>query len=247
MSQPCICDDSRYRYVLSQREDRLEFNAAKKRCASNGGTLLAQNVNRDTYTLLNRCCRNQHFYWIGLLSNDKCLNNNRGERYHWIGTKTCHNEPLLRLPVPSSNNCQAVTLSIKTSNQEIPTPQVQDCTTRQHYICQYKKSMTTSSTDSRATSKSPVIIPKTTTNPTLNNRTSTAFVNSDSTRIELLFGILGGCALFLLLLIILYCRYSKNCRLSQLKRLGKKKSKHSIKSARSNTSEMQVQNQVYFK
>ena len=247
MSQPCICDDSRYRYVLSQREDRLEFSAAERRCASNGGTLLAKNVNRNTYTFLNRCCRNQHFYWIGLLSNHTCLNNNRGQRYHWIGTKICHNEPLLRLPVPSSNNCQAVTLSIKTFNQEIPTSQVQDCITRQHYICQYKKSMSTSPINTRATLKSPVIIPKTTTNPTLNNRNSTAFVNSDSTRVELLFGILGGCALFLLLLIILYCRYSKKCKSSQLKRLGKKKSKDSIKSARSNTFEMQVQNQVHFK
>ena len=133
--EDCLeCKKGRYSYSFSKNPK--DFNGANKACLE-GGEDLVKNIDRETYKLLNNCCKKVSSgtsFWIGLnTDNHDCPQN---MKYTWIHESECVNgEPLrIRNPQPGPQ-CRAVTITIQNKNA-IPSAREFDCNNVFKFICQ---------------------------------------------------------------------------------------------------------------
>ena len=144
MSQCFQCEHNRWQYEFST--STADFNLAQQTCANKGGAL-ARYLDEDAYLEIRKCCQNGLHYWIGLFKNFKCSSNPLGP-YTWDGNTACTSgSPLNIIPLQdAAPSSQAVTILLD-SDKLVQPPFATERVDfdKQHYICQY--ALTTSTTN----------------------------------------------------------------------------------------------------
>ena len=124
---------------------------AQNQCKKNGENL-ATNLDEQTYKGLNDCCSNGQRYRIGLVADSRC-NDNAKNKFRWLDEDNCRRPNPLQ-PRSPTLKCQTVSLLLS-SQKGIPQAHIDECSTKQRFICQTPTKTTTSSqiTIAESTSK----------------------------------------------------------------------------------------------
>ena len=148
MCSRCTLDELSYIFA----QDNFITTEAQKACKTDG-RVLAQKLDQKIYIELNKCCSHEHRYRIEFVADDKC-NDNTNKKFRWLDEDKCRRPNPLQ---PSSPTLKCQTVSLLLSSQTgIPQADIDECSTRQRFICQAPTKTATSSqiTTAENTSKS---------------------------------------------------------------------------------------------
>ena len=194
-------------YVFFNRPSKYP-NAINK-CKSENGTL-ARHLDDAAYRNLSTYRNDGKQYWIGL-SNRNQLTHKTNNCFVWVGSQNCANvDPLRNLTQPNSQRCQAVTVMWEKNQQpSIPQPTINNCTSKNHFICQYRTPTTASMTTTTSTTlpfkyeKTSSSSPNSTSSPFLT--TSSSIASSSATGFIAALSITSLLLVFLMILLCYFC------------------------------------------
>ena len=198
MSCPVSCQADIGQYAFVYVNESTTFQNAINGCEQLN-LVLASNLTRNDYLVMNLCCSNATTYRIGLVAGGGCSSGNASTPYSWNSNfAECVSEGALVLPNPPTG-CHTATVTVGTNTHNIPDADWNQCHDELPYICQKRRVPPSFNSDS----------------PTFQSNHS----NCSPTHTWALIGGAAGFALAVLLVAVLYC-FSKKQNLPTLREKG---------------------------